>query len=101
MVKTLITFIKTVRTNKIVKTVKILKTVKTIRTPSKYQKNLDRDLICPYMSQINRRLLRELCEDTQDTIKQDTIKQDTIEQDTVEDNYFWDNSHVWNKNYKT
>jgi hypothetical protein len=48
------------------------------------------------MSQINRRLLRELCEDTEDT-----IKQDTIEQDTVEDNYFWDNSHVWNKNYKT
>ena len=90
MVKTLITFIKTVRT------VKIVKTVKTIRTPSKYQKNLDRDLICPYMSQINRRLLRELCEDTEDT-----IKQDTIEQDTVEDNYFWDNSHVWNKNYKT
>ena len=93
MAKILITFIKTVKTNKIVK---IVKTVKTIRTPSKYQKNLDMDLICPYMSQINRRLLRELCEDTEDT-----VKRDTIEQDTVDDNYFWDNSHVWNKNYKT
>ena len=92
MAKILITTIKTIKTVKTVKT-KTVKTVKTIRSPCKYP---DRELISPCMSQIDRRLLRELCEDTHDT-----VKRDTIEQDTVDDNYFWDNSHVWNKNYKT
>ena len=82
MVKTLITFIKTVRTVKTVKT----KTVKTIRSPCKYP---DRELISPCMSQIDRRLLRELCEDTHDT----------FEKANLQDNYFWDNSHMWDKNY--
>jgi len=82
MVKILITSIKTV---KIVKTVRT-KTVKTIRSPCKYP---DRELISPYMSQIDRRLLHELCEDTQDR----------FEKATLQDNCFWDNSHIWDENY--
>jgi len=82
MVKILITSIKTVRTVKIVRT----KTVKIVRSPCKYS---DRELIYPYMSQIDRKLLRELCEDTHNT----------FEKANLQDNCFWDNSHIWDENY--